>query len=93
MALHKYFERMVHFLLLLLIPSLLFSQSKELNLKLHFQEGNGPFDYINFPVRWKESWTTFRETFPITKGLPSNLKEIERGIICLHWHTFQTITP
>lgn len=60
----------------------LYSQIKEIELSLKFHDGNGPFEYENFPIKWNDTSIAFKNTYPQVKGIPRNLKEIKRGIIC-----------
>lgn len=63
-------------------PLLVLCQIKELNLQLNFHEGSGPFEYLNFPIRWNDTSIAFKNTYPEFRGIPQNLKNIKRGIIC-----------
>ena len=57
-------------------------QKNDFNLPLRFHDGNGPFEYESFPVKWNDTSLAFKNTYPEIKGVPGNLKDIKRGIIC-----------
>lgn len=63
-------------------PFLVLSQTKGMKLPLIFHDGNGPFEYINWPVRWEDTSIAFKNTYLEVKGIPKDLKNIKRGIIC-----------
>jgi len=73
--------RSLQLIFFLFLPATLLSQTKVSDFPLTFHNGNGPFSYINFPVRWEDTWTDFKKTFLPVKGIPKNLKNIKRGII------------
>jgi thiol-disulfide isomerase/thioredoxin len=74
--------KLVQCVLFLIAPLFVLSQTKELNLPLIFHDGNGSFEYINWPVKWEDTSIAFKNTYPEIKGIPENLKNIKRGIVC-----------
>lgn len=68
-------------LLLIFLPLLMFSQTNEIKLKLNFHDGSGPFEYVNFPLRWDDTSIIYRDTYSRFKSFPKNLKDVKKGII------------
>ena len=70
----KFIQSLFFFLIL---SPFLFAQIKKLN----FHEGNGPFEYINWPIKWQDTSIAVKNTYLEMRGIPANLKNIKRGII------------
>lgn len=70
------------FIFFIFSPLFVLSQTNELNLQLNFHDGSGPFEYLNFPIRWNDTSIAFKNTYPEFQGIPKNLKNIKTGVIC-----------
>ncbi|MEO9211327.1 MAG: TlpA disulfide reductase family protein [Ginsengibacter sp.] len=73
--------KIIQFLFFLFSPLLVFPQTKELRLPLNFHNGSGPFDYINFFIKWDDTSIAVKNTYVDIKGIPSNLRNVQRAII------------
>jgi thiol-disulfide isomerase/thioredoxin len=72
----------IQFLFFFFCPLFVISQTQELHLLLNFHNGNGPFNYfVHWPIKWNDNSIAVKNTYPDIKGIPSNLKNIKRGII------------
>ena len=62
-----------------LAPLFLVAQAQELHLPISFHEGNGPFEYALPAMKWDD--TSIVNSYSQVKNIPSNLKNIRKGII------------
>lgn len=74
--------KIIQFSFFLFVSFFVHSQTIKFSLPLTFHDGNGPFEYENFPIRFDDTSIAYKNTYPDVKGIPQNLKNIKRGIIC-----------
>lgn len=74
--------KLIQLFFIFLMPLFLFSQTKKINIELKFHDSYGPFKRItNWPVKWDDTSIAVKNTYPNIKGIPSDYKNIKRGII------------
>ena len=71
-----------------LFPLFALCQTKELNLRLNFHDGNGPFEYALPAIKWNDTLTVSKNADAQFKNIPSTLKNIQRGRIYFNFNQY-----